>query len=712
MAMVLREGEEVIPGYRLVRKLGRGGFGEAWQAEAPGEVQVALKFIELDSEAAEPELRALKVIKNVRHPNLLDVQFALSIDNHLVIASPLCDRSLADRLKEIGRRGLPDAEVSDYLGELTKAVDFLNDARHDDGAGTLIGIQHRDIKPQNVFLCGGSIRLADFGLAKILECQKASHTGSMTPSYVAPEVLQGFVTRNSDQYSLAVTYCEMRGGQLPFTGGANQVIFGHLHREPDLQALPPEERPIVARALAKDPEKRWSCCVAFEEALRDASAPLAIRSRHRSTPSAGPPGVAPLGSSRSPVTVVGNDSSTGVSGETVGGFETTGPATRAHPTEPPWEWSPDSTTGPSAVSERPPRPIDPSDARRRPPMLPIAIGLGAVAALVVAALFYPRGDGTPVDLDRIAEDFPPIVPDRVASGDPPDRDAPDVPIASSTLDDAASADHVSPSSTPEARTALGFDHDLRMVDEYLEGLGPDDRPHYRFVTLTHLHDDPVGWTAQDLRTARDAFSMAVIGLGNLRLGTVHPKAIDDEGTVFAIDLRELGWEVATWQLLLNHYPYGLSFQGSGNEALEDLEGRIVALAGNATPILRADWFVAATSNPGLGNALLPEIFVKHSEMFVKRETFEEMVFFLGDSDLERESIRFVARRFNADLGPSAAAAELGLETEALIEALADNDRLLELGLRPLTQGGRVSRADWERLFPLAAGLGPGIPTAY
>ena len=76
----------------------------------------------------------------------------------------------------------------------------------------------------------------------------------MTPSYVAPEVLEGYVTDTSDQYSLAVTYCEMRGGRLPFTGGANQVIYAHLHKEPDLSALPAEERPVVARALAKDPD--------------------------------------------------------------------------------------------------------------------------------------------------------------------------------------------------------------------------------------------------------------------------------------------------------------------------------------------------------------------------------------------------------------------------------------------------------------------------
>ena len=180
MSLSLEVGAEAVPGYRLVRELGQGGFGNVWEAEAPGGVRVALKFIRLDTAQAGPELRALEVIRNIRHPHLLDIQFAVRREDYLVIAMPLCDRSLWDRLRECrgkDRPGLPPEELLGYMDELARAVDFLNEPRHPAGDGTLVGVQHRDIKPQNIFLVGGSVRLADFGLAKILEGSVADHSG-------------------------------------------------------------------------------------------------------------------------------------------------------------------------------------------------------------------------------------------------------------------------------------------------------------------------------------------------------------------------------------------------------------------------------------------------------------------------------------------------------------------------------------------------------
>jgi len=188
MALNLAAGVEPVPGYVLVRLLGRGGFGEVWEALAPGDVRVALKFVRLDTAEAGPEQRALAVIRDIRHPHLLDIQFAAQVDDCLILAMPLCERTLADRIRQCRDVGLPG---------IPREVDFLNEPRHEMEGGVRAGVQHRDIKPNNIFLVGDSVRLADFGLAKVLAASGASHTGAMSPNYVAPEVIEGRVSSRS-----------------------------------------------------------------------------------------------------------------------------------------------------------------------------------------------------------------------------------------------------------------------------------------------------------------------------------------------------------------------------------------------------------------------------------------------------------------------------------------------------------------------------------
>src|SRR5262249_32860164 len=142
-----------------------------------------------------------------------------------------------------------------------------------------------------LLLLGGTVKVADFGLARVLEGVAASHSGALTPAYAAPEFFEGRTTPWSDQYSLAVTFCHLRGSRLPFTGNHAALMAAHLSKKPDLTMLPEDEQPAVARALAKNPSDRWPSCQAFVNALgnfarRDKSVPLALGDIMRAVPQA------------------------------------------------------------------------------------------------------------------------------------------------------------------------------------------------------------------------------------------------------------------------------------------------------------------------------------------------------------------------------------------------------------------------------------------
>jgi tetratricopeptide (TPR) repeat protein len=83
-------------------------------------------------------------------------------------------------------------------------------------------------------------------------------------------VFKGKLTQQSDQYSLAVTYYHLRTGRLLFKGDQAQMMYAHLELEPDLSQLPPPEGAVLARALSKEPGKRWRNCNAFVNELTNA----------------------------------------------------------------------------------------------------------------------------------------------------------------------------------------------------------------------------------------------------------------------------------------------------------------------------------------------------------------------------------------------------------------------------------------------------------
>ena len=258
---------QIGSGYKLLKRIGSGSFGEVWRAEAPGGVLVGIKIIlrPLDSEEAQRELQSLELIKKIKHPFLLDTQAFWSLEDRLLIVMELADGSLRDRLKECRAAGLaamPLGELITIFRESAEALDFLHTQ----------GVQHRDIKPENILLLQRHAKVADFGLARVMQSLHAkSASMSGTPMYMAPEVWQGMLSPHSDQYSLAFTYTELRLGRPVFKSQSlMEVMHRHLEGEHDLAPLVPAEQEVLRRALAKDASQRYGSCLEFMQELINA----------------------------------------------------------------------------------------------------------------------------------------------------------------------------------------------------------------------------------------------------------------------------------------------------------------------------------------------------------------------------------------------------------------------------------------------------------
>jgi serine/threonine protein kinase len=257
-------GFEIIPGYVLQRKIGSGGYGEVWLADAPGGLRKAIKLVygTMSEVHALNELRSLRRILSVNHPFLLSLERIEVVDGQLIVITELADGSLLDRFNEYKSKnelGIPRDRLLHYLRDAAEALDFLCQ-RHD--------LQHLDIKPGNLLLLADRVKVADFGLVKDIHNHSLSMVSGLTPTYASPELFDGRPGRYSDQYSLAIVYHELLTGQLPFVGKtAAQIASEHLHKAPNLEALSPSDRPIIQKALAKKPSQRYSSCLEFVDSL-------------------------------------------------------------------------------------------------------------------------------------------------------------------------------------------------------------------------------------------------------------------------------------------------------------------------------------------------------------------------------------------------------------------------------------------------------------
>ena len=172
-ALILQPGTVPYPGYVLKHFLGRGGWGEVWKAEREDGKFSALKFLASENQHAAPcEVRALQAIRQLKHGNLLQMEQIWSCPGYLVIVMELAEGNLHDLLDvyftELNTPISPD-HVCHFLRQAADALDFLNTRQHTVD-NQKVAFRHCDVKPSNILLVNGKVRLGGRRLSDCRPC--------------------------------------------------------------------------------------------------------------------------------------------------------------------------------------------------------------------------------------------------------------------------------------------------------------------------------------------------------------------------------------------------------------------------------------------------------------------------------------------------------------------------------------------------------------
>ncbi len=271
--------------YQIVEELGRGAHGVVYKALDPAIGRtIAIKAIALgDAQTAERErvregiLREARLAGTLSHPNIVTVYDVVEGMDEAYIVMEFVDGKSLEKAIVSSRDGLSLSATVAVLKQVAQALDYAHRK----------GIIHRDVKPANIVLTDhragetGELlaKIADFGVAKFSSHEKTQQLGGGsslvgTPNYMSPEQASGAILSGaSDQFSLAVIAYELLTGQKAFTADSLEGLLHKIRSEPEVPVdtlnpgLSPTVGKVMRRAMAKEPDERFSSCGEFAGAL-------------------------------------------------------------------------------------------------------------------------------------------------------------------------------------------------------------------------------------------------------------------------------------------------------------------------------------------------------------------------------------------------------------------------------------------------------------
>src|SRR5262252_718277 len=267
------------PAYEVIREIGHGGTSVVYLArERSSDTEVAIKLIRSkylgDEEAMGRFAREARFLERLVHPNIVRVRDVLELGDAglAIVMAHVPGRTLKELIRD--ERRLEPARVERFTRDIARAL----------GAAHAMGIVHRDVKPENVFIdADDRPLLADFGLARSMTNDSQLTMAGVaigTPAYMPPEQIEGAaLDARGDVYSLGLVAWEMLTGHRPWEGESLYAILYHQRYEqlPDVRDLrddvPDTLGDAIAVAIEKNPAMRWQSAHEMIEALNGAAPP-------------------------------------------------------------------------------------------------------------------------------------------------------------------------------------------------------------------------------------------------------------------------------------------------------------------------------------------------------------------------------------------------------------------------------------------------------